>query len=454
MECLWLSLGINTGTQETGILGMQENEKLVNKFNFNIKLLGYISIGFELICISVIIVLFIFAWYFDDRQSLIIPTFLVFIVLPLLEQVRRLIAKGNVSLAVLKSCYICWLSALCVGFFSSIVPVIFAASAILSFVPVIIATTTTTHSTLLKLTAVSTIVCCICGVLLVIPPFLSQGVPAEVIAILIAVFVPVLLCISSISLWYGNRRMQLSLIEAQQVNEALAQQHRLEIELKEQKRLEEKARHDAERADLEKLRYQLNPHFLFNSLTSIRGAIRTDTAAAREMLTVLAEFCRLTLIRGSANVHTLSEELDSLRLYLKIEQVRSGDNLQVRYAIDETLEGFLLPAFILQPLVENALKYGRQTSPAKLQVIIEITSILDQGIYIHVSNTGSWLTPEKDRSVSTRTGLHNLYQRLFHHYGDKTRLDHSQKNGWVHVGVQLPYSLKNNDKKNKIEGEN
>lgn len=426
---------------------MQESEKLVSKFNFNIKLLGYISIGFEFICISVIIVLFIFAWYFDDGQSLIIPIILVFIVLPLLEQVRRLIAKGNVSLAILKSCYICWISALCIGFFASIVPVIFAASAVLSFIPVIIATTTTTHSTLLKLTAISTIICCICGVFLLIPPFLPQGVPAKMIEILIAVFVPILLCVSSISLWYGNRRMQLSLIEAEQANEALSQQHRLEIELKEQKSLEEKARHDAERADLEKLRYQLNPHFLFNSLTSIRGAIRTDAAAAREMITALAEFCRLTLIRGSTNVYTLSEELDSLRLYLKMEQVRSGDNLQVSYAIEKKLENFLLPAFILQPLVENALKYGRQTSTTKLQIKIEVTNTLEQGIYIHVSNTGSWLTPEKEKLVSTRTGLHNLYQRLFHHYGDKTRLDHSQNNGWVHVDVLLPYSLKISDEK-------
>ena len=422
---------------------MLQGDANLNKFDFNIKLLGYISIGFELTCIAVIIVLFYFAWYFNDPQSVIIPSILAIFVVPFLDMARRYIVKGNVSSAVTATCIVSWISALTVGFFASVVPVIFAISAVLSFVPVIIATTTTTHRTLLIVTSLSILVCCICSIFLVLPPFLHEGVPAIVISRLTSIVVPLLLGISSISLWYGNRRLQLSLTEALQANDALAATHRLEIELEEQKRMEAEARHDADRADLEKLRYQLNPHFLFNSLTSIRGAIKANASTAREMITVLAEFCRLTLMRGSAEIHPLSEELETLHLYLKMEQARGGDNLQVNVSVAPSLENFLMPAFVLQPLIENAIKYGRQTSRDTLQITVMITNYTDSDLHIRVSNTGHWVDSIlKDPIPSTRTGLRNLRQRLIRHYGNTIQLGHSEDNGEVHVTTLLPFSLK------------
>ena len=421
---------------------MPKRDQFLNQFNFNIKLLGYIAVGFEVTCVIVIATLFYFAWHFDDPQSLVIPSIFAIFVLPPLDIARRFIAKGNVSAAVTVTCIVSWIAALTIGFFASVVPVIFAASAVLSFVPVIIATTTTTHRTLLIVTSLSILVCCICSIFLVLPPFLNEGVPAIVIGNLIAIIVPLLLGISSISLWYGNRRLQLSLTEALQANNTLAAKHQLEIELEEQKRMEADARHDAERADLEKLRYQINPHFLFNSLTSIRGAIRTNTTTAREMITVLAEFCRLTLMRGSTEIHHLSEELETLYLYLKMEQARSGDNLQIEVSVDPVLETFLMPAFVLQPLIENAIKYGRQTSNNTLQITVMITGYANSGIHIRVSNTGYWVDSALEGPIpSTRTGLRNLRQRLIRHYDDKTQLEHDESNGKVHINVLLPFSL-------------
>ncbi len=419
----------------------------LNHFNFNIKLLGYIAAGFEVTCVIIIATLFYFAWHFDDPQSLVIPSVLAIFVLPTLDMARRFIAKGNVSAAVTVTCIVSWIAALTIGFFASVVPVIFAASAVLSFVPVIIATTTTTHRTLLIVSSLSILVCCICSVFLVLPPFLSEGVPAIVIGNLIAIIVPLLLGISSISLWYGNRRLQLSLTEALQANDTLAAKHQLEIELEEQKRMEADARHDAERADLEKLRYQINPHFLFNSLTSIRGAIRTNSTTAREMITVLAEFCRLTLMRGSTEIHQLSEELETLYLYLKMEQARSGDNLQVEVSVDPALKTFLMPAFVLQPLIENAIKYGRQTSTLTqgdtLQIAVMITGDADSSLHIRVSNTGCWVDSTLEGPIpSTRTGLRNLRQRLIRHYDNTIQLEHREENEEVHVTVLLPFSLK------------
>lgn len=425
---------------------MQESDTLISKFNFNITLLRYLSLGFELVCAAVIVVLLCFAWFYSDPQSLVIPSVLAIFTLPLLELSRRFIAKRNVTSAIYMVCLVSWISALIVGFFASVVPVIFAAAAVLSFVPVIIATTTTTHRTLLIVSALSTLICSICSVFLILPPFLNEGVPAKVIGTLIAVVVPVLLGMSSISLWYGNRRLQISLAEAEQANFALSEQHRLEIELEEQKRMEQQSRHDAEQANLEKLRYQLNPHFLFNSLTSIRGAILSDTVAAREMVTVLAEFCRLTLMRGSAEIHPLHDELETLNLYLRIEQARSGDNLKVDLSVDPAIESYLMPAFVLQPLIENAIKYGRQTATETLEITVKISSPADNSLSIRVSNTGHWVDPNSNsQTPSTRTGLRNLHQRLARHYGQKSTLDHHESNGKVHIDIRLPFSLTIND---------
>ncbi len=421
---------------------MQENDTLISNFNFNIGVLGYLTLGFELICATLIVVLFSFAWYFNDPQSLIIPSVLTLCVLPLLDLSRRYISKGNVAASITTSCIVSWISALVIGFFASIVPVIFAASAMLSFVPVIIATTTTTDRILLRVSAISTLICCICGVFVTLPGFLPEGVPAEVIGRLIAIFVPLLLGISSLSLWYGNRRLHTSLQEAEQANFALAEKYHLEIELEEQKRMEQQARHSAEKADLEKLRYQLNPHFLFNSLTSIRGAIRKDAATAREMVTVLAEFCRLTLMRGSSEIQPLSDEIETIRLYVKMEQTRSRDNLAFNLNVAPGIGDFLMPAFVIQPLIENALKYGRQTSQGPLQINVIISKLPTDGIHILVSNTGCWVNSTSNMPpTSTRTGLRNLRQRLIRHYSDETQLVHHERDGSVFIDILLPYSL-------------
>ncbi len=231
-------------------------------------------------------------------------------------------------------------------------------------------------------------------------------------------------------------------VELKQAFDDLAETTHLEAELEEQRRREEHARLDAERASLEKLRYQLNPHFLFNSLASIRGAIRQDVVVAREMVTYLAEFCRLTLTRGARDVLTLGEEVEMLMLYLKIEEARFGGDLTVVIDLPPSLEGYRVPSFLLQPVVENAIKYGRRTSQGPVEVGLAIEAGESGAIQIKISNTGSWVDEtEPSELPSTRVGLANLRQRLATQYARGARLDTRADAGWVHVEISIPWSI-------------
>ena len=140
-------------------------------------------------------------------------------------------------------------------------------------------------------------------------------------------------------------------------NGELARLHKLELDEKISARLA------AEKAQLDVLRYQLNPHFLFNSLTSIRSQIPPALGSARATLDRLADFCRLTLGGRQAEERTtVGEEIAMLRAYLDIEQTRMGELPSVEFSVEAGLNEVLMPRLLLLPLVENALKYGQATS--------------------------------------------------------------------------------------------
>lgn len=207
------------------------------------------------------------------------------------------------------------------------------------------------------------------------------------------------------------------------------------------------ARLAEEKTRLELLRYQLNPHFLFNSLNSIRALVHANPPQADEMVTRLADFCRQTLTRGSDELTTVAEEIEMLRTYLDIEKVRWQEALVVRYAVDPAVLSERLPQFLLLPLVENAIKYGGQTSPGTL--IVAITIAREAGLLTCcVANTGRWLAPEprnrllakRTHPTSTRIGLDNLRERLTRHYGPACayEIDASGQPGWVRITMRLP----------------
>ena len=137
-------------------------------------------------------------------------------------------------------------------------------------------------------------------------------------------------------------------------NEELARLHRLELDETAVARLAE------QKARMEVLRYQLNPHFLFNALTSICAELPPEQTQARAAIERLADFCQLTLFRpaeGEREHPTLAQEMKMISTYLDIEQTRWGELLRVDFQVDPAAQAEKLPPFLLLPLVENALRY-------------------------------------------------------------------------------------------------
>ncbi|MBI4626519.1 MAG: histidine kinase [Verrucomicrobia bacterium] len=221
--------------------------------------------------------------------------------------------------------------------------------------------------------------------------------------------------------------------ELAQRNLELVRLHKLELDEKISARLGE------EKARLEVLRYQLNPHFLFNTLASISAALPAGGSTARTMVERLAEFCRLTLHRADErDGTTLGEEMRLLRAYLEIEKSRWGELLEVEIACDPAIEGERLPHFLLLPLVENALKYGRATSPDRVGLRLALRRNRDGALVIEVANTGEWLEPAAGKNVaSLGIGLDNLRERLNRYYPRLHELAIAHRDGWVMVTLRI-----------------
>jgi len=226
----------------------------------------------------------------------------------------------------------------------------------------------------------------------------------------------------------GNRTAELA-----RKNVELIRLNQLELDEKISARLAE------EKARLEVLRYQLNPHFLFNTLASISAALPLGQTTARTMVERLADFCRLTLYRpDQRDWTTLGGEMQLLRAYLEIEQSRWGDLLEVEIGCDPALENEHLPHFLILPLLENALKYGRATSPDRVRVGLRVRKDGDGALILEVENTGEWIEPGVKKTVSSLgIGLENLRERLARHFPRAHELVISHGKGSVRVTLRL-----------------
>ena len=193
----------------------------------------------------------------------------------------------------------------------------------------------------------------------------------------------------------------------------------------------------ATEAQLEMLRYQLQPHFLFNSLNSLRALIAEDPTRARAMVTELAEFLRYSLLTTRASEVPLADEVASLRRYLALERVRFEERLQVEFTVTAEAEGRRVPGFLLHPLAENAVKYGIRTSPRPLRV--SVAARADHGtLVVEVANTGRWCEPLEDPVQNgLGVGLANVRQRLEKLYPGRHRFEVGQEDGWVRARIEI-----------------
>jgi LytS/YehU family sensor histidine kinase len=174
------------------------------------------------------------------------------------------------------------------------------------------------------------------------------------------------------------------------------------------------------RSQLETLRAQLNPHFLFNSLNSIAVlARRGKVADVEHMVTRLAELLRHSLESSRAQIVTLRVEIEAVRRYLEIEQVRFGDRLHVNTDVSPELLDTLVPSFVLQPLVENAVRHGPVDARTPLHVSVRATATEGQ-LVITVCDDGAGIP---DGGVAPEgVGLANTRARLRGLYGDAASL--------------------------------
>jgi hypothetical protein len=193
----------------------------------------------------------------------------------------------------------------------------------------------------------------------------------------------------------------------------------------------------AQRAQLQMLRYQLNPHFLFNSLNSLRALVDEDRNGAKSLITELSEFLRYSLIsRNHINI-LLKDELDAMRHYLSIEKKRYEDKLDVTFDVEKSAEQYPVLSFLIHPLVENAIKYGMQTSPMPLKIIVKAVAC-NGTLRLSVINSGRWLEPAPSTSPgASPTGLENVRARLQNAFPGRFALCTSEASGFVYVTVEL-----------------
>lgn len=201
----------------------------------------------------------------------------------------------------------------------------------------------------------------------------------------------------------------------------------------------ERANALAQAAQLKMLRYQLNPHFLFNALNSIRALIEEDKNQARRMITELSEFLRYSLIsKNYANV-PLINEIEAIRHYFTIQKIRYEEKLEVTIEIDPPAEDFPVLSFLIHPLIENAIKYGMQTSsmPLKIRVTAEVQN---DTLKIDICNTGSWIPPaekQQNRKNGTGTGIKNVQQRLENAFPQAHNFKIDEAAGWVCIRLEI-----------------
>ena len=224
------------------------------------------------------------------------------------------------------------------------------------------------------------------------------------------------------------------------------------LQVEEQADRLERLEAQATSAQLAMLRYQLNPHFLFNTLNSISTLVLLkQTEPANAMLTRLSGFLRHTLVAQPGGKVSVAQEVETLKLYLDIERMRFEERLRTTFNIDDSTRAGLLPSLLLQPLVENAIKYavGTQESGAEITITTQLVGSL---LRITVSDTGpglqntaadnrlSGVTFDGGEPVSTGVGLANIRDRLAQAYGDRHRFEIiDPPEGGFTVLIEIPF---------------
>jgi sensor histidine kinase YesM len=194
----------------------------------------------------------------------------------------------------------------------------------------------------------------------------------------------------------------------------------------------------AKDVQLKMLRYQINPHFLFNVLNSIYTLIDENTEKAKKLVIDMSEYYRYTLNKQQLTI-SIEKEVDSILKYLEIQKTRFEEEFEYEISVDEPAKSVLIPSFIIHLLIENAVKYGTKTMKQKL--IVRLSVILEnKRLLIRVTNTGKIVHPSssfENNNSGTSNGIDNLKNRLGLYYSDNYSFSLDEEGGWVSAAIEI-----------------
>lgn len=237
-----------------------------------------------------------------------------------------------------------------------------------------------------------------------------------------------------VALYYGNKYYYQAQLEYEKGQAAAAVFREEQL-----KRLNAEA--EARTAQLGMLQYQLNPHFLFNTLNSISALVKfKENEKAQRMITQLGHFLRYSLDNDPAIKISLEQEVEALMLYLDIEKTRFGEQLILEFNITDEAKRASVPSLLLQPLVENSVKHAIAVN--ENGGIIKLNAMVDKGeLQIVLSDTGPGVETNRPTPKSgRRVGLHNTLQRLKTLYDDSYAFDiNLHPSGGLKINIHIPF---------------
>jgi two-component system LytT family sensor kinase len=237
-----------------------------------------------------------------------------------------------------------------------------------------------------------------------------------------------------VALYYGNKYYYQAQVEfiKRQASVVTVKEEQL-------KRLNAEA--ESKNAQLGMLRYQLNPHFLFNTLNSISALVKfQETEKAQRMITQLGHFLRYSLDNDPALTISLQQEVEALMLYLDIEKTRFGDHLDLQFEIDEKAKRAKVPSLLLQPLAENSIKYAISVNENGGTIRLR-AKVEGEELQLELTDTGPGTKSNLPKPKSgRRVGLHNTLQRLQTLYNEAYVFDiNLHPSGGLKINIRIPY---------------
>ena len=190
-------------------------------------------------------------------------------------------------------------------------------------------------------------------------------------------------------------------------------------------------------SELNLLKSQINPHFLFNSMNSVNSLIISNPEQAQKMLVALSDYLRYAVLSTNSVYSCIADEMENIERYLSIEQLRFGDKLLYEPEIEPSCHNAKLPAMLLQPLFENAIKHGVYES---LETVRIITKIKKDNSYLHIELSNNFDADGVSLKKGSGTGLKNIRERLRLLYGTSAAMQSKTEHGIFTVILKIPYN--------------